>query len=640
VTVSFMGIGPCRGLLATAAIALLLGGCAAGEAARREGLSLLTDGQYEAGLARLADSARENRESARIRKDYLFQRDMIINRLLQEAGEHRAAGRLEPAEAAYRRVLGIDPAQPAAKKGLADLEMEQRHGRLLAEAETLARKNDRAGARALVNIVAMENPASTRAGRLRVQLEEPTLKESVAGPRLNLRNGKPVTLQFRDANLKMVLEAISRTTGVNIILDKDVKNDIKVTLFVRDTTVEEAIDLILLQSQLEKRVLGDNSVLIYPFTAAKTKDYQDMKVRRFGLANAEAKKVQEMLKTILKVKDVFVDDKTNAVIIRDTPEAIRVAEQLVAGMDRPEPEVMLEIDVMQVDRTRALALGFDWTRSFTWSLRDKMTLQDFKNRTIADVNLSNLSLTANASKTDGDINDLATPRIRVRNKEKAKILIGTRNPVVSSAATPAPTGGGQTVFNTSIQYIETGIKVEVEPQIHPDGDVAIKLALEVSQAGAQIDTGDKGTVVFPVNTNNVNTLLQLKDGETQILGGLIQHQMDQSQASLPGVGDLPLVGRLFGTVRDTWNKRELVLAITPRVLRNVPVQESDLIELWSGTEAKVRFGAPALSSGVTGGGVTQAQGGAPSEATAEATAAPAAAPSLPPAPPAAAKGTP
>jgi general secretion pathway protein D len=207
----------------------------------------------------------------------------------------------------------------------------------------------------------------------------------------------------------------------------------------------------------------------------------------------------------------------------------------------------------------------------------------------------------------------------------------------------APTGGGQTVFNTSIQYIETGIKVEVEPQIHPDGDVAIKLALEVSQAGAQIDTGDKGTVVFPVNTNNVNTLLQLKDGETQILGGLIQHQMDQSQASLPGVGDLPLVGRLFGTVRDTWNKRELVLAITPRVLRNVPVQESDLIELWSGTEAKVRFGAPALSSGVTGGGVTQAQGEVPAAAAEplpEAPAAAVAAPSMPPAPSTTAKGTP
>jgi len=180
----------------------------------------------------------------------------------------------------------------------------------------------------------------------------------------------------------------------------------------------------------------------------------------------------------------------------------------------------------------------------------------------------------------------------VRNKEKAKILIGKRNPVVSSAATPAPSGGGQTVYNTAVQYIETGIKLEVEPQIHPDGDVAIKLALEVSSAGAQIDTGNNGTVVFPITTNNVNTLLQLRDGETQILGGLIQHQNDQSQTKIPGFGDLPLVGRLFGSVTDTWNKKELIMAITPHIVRNTPIRDADAIELWSGTEGRIRYGAP------------------------------------------------
>ena len=455
--------------------------------------------------------------------------------------------------------------------------------------------------------------------RHRYQLEEPGLKESIAGPSLNIKGRKPLTLQFRDANLKMVLEAIARITGVNIMLDKDVRNDIKVTLFVRDTSVEETLDLLMIQNQLEKRVLGDNTVLIYPATAAKSKDYQDLKIRRFALGNADPKQVQNMLKTILKIKDIFVDEKTSAVVIRDTPDAVRLAERLVLAMDQPEPEVMLEIDVMQVDRNRMMSLGIDWTKSFTWSLRDKMTLQDFKNRTIADVNLSGLAVTANASKTDGDVNDLATPRIRVRNKEKAKILVGTRNPVVSSAATPAPSGGGSTVYNTSVTYIETGIKVEVEPHIHPDGEVAIKLNLEVSSAGAQIDTGNSGTVAFPVNTNNVTTLLQLKDGETQILGGLLQQQTDQSQTKIPGAGDLPWLGRLFGSTKDTWNKTELLLAITPHIVRNVSVGEADLVELWSGTEAHLRVGAPNVKAAAGGGVVSQVGGGA---STAPASAAP------------------
>jgi general secretion pathway protein D len=596
-------------IIASFIAVLALGACGGGEWTHRQGMSLLAEGQTQEGLGKLTESVREDPTSASLRKDMLYQRELTLNRLLAEAAEQRGVDRLDAAEVAYRRVLGFDAKNSAAQKGLADIEMERRHRRLLDEADALNHKGDPAGARALVGVVLVENPASPRAMRLRYQLEEPTLKENLAGPTLNVKGRKPLTLQFRDANLKMVLEAIARTTGVNILVDKDVRSDIKVTLFVRETAVDETLDLILMQSQLEKRVLGPNTVMIYPLTVAKAKDYQDLKVRRFALGNADPKQVQSMIKTIIRTKDIFVDEKTSSVIIRDTPQAVRLAEKLVAAMDLPEPEVMLEIDVMQVDRDRLMSLGIDWTKSFTWSLRDKMTLLDFKNRTMADVNIPGFSVTANASKTDGDVNDLATPRLRVRNKEKAKILVGTRNPVVSSAATPAPTGGGSTVYNTAVQYIETGIKVEVEPHIHPDGDVAIKLALEVSSAGAQIDTGNSGTVVFPISTNNINTLLQLKDGETQILGGLLQHQSDQSQTKIPGLGDVPLLGRLFGTVKDTWNKRELLIAITPHVVRNVPVREADLVEFWSGTESNLRFGAPNLRVSGGSGVTSQMEGG-------------------------------
>jgi general secretion pathway protein D len=596
----------------TVIVALILAGCAAGERARSQGMDMIADGKYPEGVDRLAESVREDPTSASLKKDFLLQRSQVIERLLTEAGTQRRGRQPDAAELSYRRVLSIDANNMAARQGLYDLDVERRHDKMLREADALAKKGDSAGAKASLRVVDVEAPNNAEAARLRQAIDEPTLKERVSGPTLNIKGRRPLTLQFRDANLKMVLEAIARTTSMNILLDKEVRNDIKVTLFVKDSPVEDALDLLLIQNQLERRVLGENTVLIYPATTAKQKDYQDLKIRRFALGSADPKQVQTMLKTIVKTKDIFIDERTGTVVIRDTPEAVRIAETLVKAMDRPEPEVMLEIDVMQVDRERRMTLGIDWTTSVTWSLRDKMTLADFKKRTSADTNISNLSVTANARKEDGDVNDLATPRIRVRNKEKAKILIGKRNPVVSSAATPAPSGGGQTVYNTAVQYIETGIKLEVEPHIHPDGDVAIKLALEVSSAGAQIDTGNSGTVVFPINTNNVNTLLQLHDGETQILGGLIQHQNDQSQTKIPGFGDVPLLGRLFGSVTDTWNKKELVLAITPHIVRNAPAQDADSIEMWSGTEGRVRFGSPNVRvSGTNGVLPTAAASSAP-----------------------------
>ncbi len=614
----YWGLGPSAHALTAMSLAALLAGCAPGELARNEGMTLLSDAKYEEGLGKLAEAAQQSPHDGQIRKDYLFQRGLIVDRLLAQAGQQRRANKPDEARAGFQRVAALEPNNAAARQGLSEIDTGERHHRVLDEAEALLKKGDAPGARALLNVVLVENPAQLRAAKLRYQIEEPTLKEAIAGPTLNIKGRKPLTLQFRDANLKMVLEAISRATGVNILLDKDVRNDIKVTIFVKDTSVEETLELLLLQNQLEKRVLGENTVLIYPATSAKAKDYQDLKIRRFVLGNADPKQVQSLLKTILKVKDVFIDEKANSVVMRDTPDVVRLAEKLVLAMDQSEPEVMLEIDVMQVDRNRMMQLGIDWTKSLTLSLPSGMSLADFKHRTSADVKLTGLSVTGTASKTDGDLNDLSTPRIRVRNKEKAKILVGTRNPVVSSAATPAPTGGGSTVYNTSVTYIETGIKVEVEPNIHPDGDVAIKLNLEVSSAGAQIDTGNSGTVVFPVNTNNVTTLLQLKDGETQILGGLLQTRTDQSQSKIPGLGDVPGLGRLFGAATDTWNKTELLLAITPHIIRNTPSGEADLVELWSGTDARVRFGAPNLKAaggsgvmGVTGSGAAAA----PSTAT-------------------------
>lgn len=596
-----------RTLLLSALV--LLTGCAA-ESMRREGMSLIMEGRYEEGLSRLEQVSTEDPKNTKARQDFLRQREQAVNRVLNAAGSELANERFEAAEGLYRRALSIETNNQAARNGLSDVATARRHSKWLADAQSMVKKGDVNGAKAAIGLILVERPTDVKANQLRYQLEEKGLKENIGGPRLNIKGRRPVTLQFRDANLKMVLEAISRATGVNIMIDKDVRNDIKVSIFVKDTAVEETLDLILLQNQLEKRVLGENTVLVYPFTPTKSKDYQELKVRRFALVNADPKHVQNMIKTILKTKDIYVDERSNAVVIRDTAAVIRLAEKLVTSMDQPESEVMLEVELLDIDRNRALDLGIDWPTSVDVSWGGG-TLAAFKNLTSDVVNVSGLKVTAKAKGSDSDTRTLATPRIRVRNKEKAKIMIGDRTPVISSAAVPGSGVTTNPVFNTSIQYLETGIKLEVEPTIYLDGNVAIKLNLEVSKLGDRVD-GPSGSVAFRTTTNNASTVLRLKDGETQVMGGLIQSSDIHGQANkVPGLGDIPFMGRLFGSGHDEWGNRELVLAITPHIIRNNQVSEADLLELWSGTESSVKFSPSDLKIAASTGVMSQG-GAAPS----------------------------
>ena len=177
------------------------------------------------------------------------------------------------------------------------------------------------------------------------------------GPVLKTAFTKPVTLEFRDAGLKSVFEIIARTAGINVVFDKDVKQDTKTTIFVRDAKVEDIFKLLLMTNQLTHKVLNENSVLIYPNTPPKQKEYQDLMVRSFFVAYTDVKQMVAMVKGLVKTKDMHIDEKLNLFVMKDTPEAIRLVERLVALNDVAEPEVMLEVEVLEISRSRMLNLG-------------------------------------------------------------------------------------------------------------------------------------------------------------------------------------------------------------------------------------------------------------------------------------------
>ncbi|MBK6975601.1 MAG: secretin and TonB N-terminal domain-containing protein [Sterolibacteriaceae bacterium] len=360
--------------------AFLLLGCAA-QRMHDEGRALIDEGRVEEGLARLQEASHEDPSNRAIRADLLRNREQAVARLVNSASSERAAERFDVAEALLKRAEGISPNDPKVKAGQDAVNADRRHLAALSEAQSLLAKGDITAAREKVVAVLVEDPSNNRAMSLRRQIEDASARETLTGPTLHNKLRKPVTLQFRDANLKMVLEALSRTSGINVVLDKDVRGDLKVTVFVKDTNVEDTLDLILFQNQLEKKVLGENTVLIYPNTPAKTKDYQDLKIRRFQLANAEVKQAQTALKTLLKTRDVFMDEKTNSLIMRDTPAAVRLAEKVIASLDTAEPEVMLEVEVLEITRSRALDLGLAWPTSLTVSAEPQLIPTDVANIT-------------------------------------------------------------------------------------------------------------------------------------------------------------------------------------------------------------------------------------------------------------------
>ena len=563
---------------------LLLAACA-GDEPLRESDRLLAAGRPEEALRRLEAAARANPQQVAVYNAFVTQRQALVNAYTRDADALRARGDIDNAEAQYRHALRLDPQAEAPRAGLAALERERRLEASAAQAAQALRDGDAAAAERLARSVLQEQPAQRSARAVMKELADAQARAAAGEPRLRAALGRTVSLELRDAALKSVFELLAREGGVGFVLDKEVRTDVRTTLVVRDTNLDDVIKLLLLTNQLERRVLNDHTLLVFPATAAKLREYQELVTRTFYLANADAKQTAAMIRTMVKTRDIFTDEKLNLVMIRDTPEAVRLAEQLVAAQDLPEPEVMLEVEVLEVASTLVRDLGVNFPGQISvgpagsylgsdgGSASSLVQLGQGRLRGF----VANPLLLLNLRHEDGISNLLANPRIRVKNREKAKVHIGERVPVITTTST-ANVG-----VSSSVSYLETGLKLDVEPNVHLDDEVAIKVQLEVSNILAQLNTS--GTISYRLGTRNAATTLRLKDGETQVLAGLINNEDRRSVARVPLLGEVPVFGRLFRNDSDQNAKSEIVLLITPRIVRNVMRPASMAAAFPSGTEA-------------------------------------------------------
>ena len=578
--------------------AALLAGCTAPEL--RQAQTLSQAGQHEAALLKLQEASKAQPDDLSLRSAYLKQRDTTVAYLLYQAESARAADQRTEVMALLDRIEAVAPAHPRAAWLRDEIARADRQKRLMAEAREAMDRKRWAGADAALRAVLSESPSHAEARWLLTQLDEQRAEQTRQQSSLQLAAGaKPITLEFREAALRTVFETLARAANVNFVFDKDVRGEAKVTLFLRNTSVAEALRVILNTQQLGSRLLNGNTVLVFPNTVQKQRELLDTVSRSFYLVNADPKQAQALIRTVAKSRDIFIDERLNMLVVRETPEVMRLIERLIAGIDLPDPEVVLEIEVMEVSTKKMVDMGLSWPGSANYGVPNSTAA--ISSTSGLRWSAANPLAVATLKGTSDGTNLLANPKIRARNREKAKILLGEKLPVFTTTST-ANVG-----VSASVSYLDVGLKVELEPQVQLDNEVTIKVALEVSSVTGRV-TGPEESLAYQVGTRQATTSLRLKDGETQILAGLINDEEIRNSAGLPWIHDLPGLGRLFGKTQDQRNKTEVVMLITPRVVRNISQGLMTSLPMASGTEAQP--GAPAwvLSAGEAGG--TVGRGGA------------------------------
>lgn len=542
-------------------------------------------GDIEGAYQLLHRALKDDPHNAALRTAQVRARDRVVVRALAVADLALASGRSSEALQILDRIRTIDPGNPRLSALEAAVAAEQR-----ARAET---------------------PARRQAAR-----KAPVESAPLAGAALR----KLVTLEFRDAPLRTVFESLARSSSVNFVFDKDVRPDTRVTVFLRDVALEDAIRVILATQQLDHKLLNESTVMVYPNTPLKQREHQELITRSFYLTNTTATQALALVRTMAKTRDLHADERLNALVVRDTPEVVQLVERLVSTVDLPDPEVMLAIEVLEVASDGLDSLGLSWPATIQYGIPNAGGQLPLGDRAAFRGSVLNPAVVATLRAQVGSTNLLANPTIRARNREKAKVQIGEKYPVFTTTST-ANVG-----LSASVSYLDVGLKLEVEPSVQLDGEVTIRVALEVSNLLREV-VGPAGSIAYEVGTRLTTTSLRLRDGQTQVLAGLINDEDRKRATGVPGLSTLPLVGRLFGVHDDGRKKTEIVMLITPRVVRNLHPPSAFDATLPSGTEAspgsralRLRAGARAgLGTGsVAPGGLATAPAasGAPAAATA------------------------
>ena len=393
----------------------------------------------------------------------------------------------------------------------------------------------------------------------------------------------PASLIFRDASSREVFLSIAKFGDISLAFDPAFR-EAPITVDLRNATLEDALTSITGLSRTFYRVTAPRTVLVIPDTPAKRREYEEEIVRTLYVSNADLKETMDLLRMVLDARRISPTTGINALTIKDTPERITAAARLLSAIDKARPEVIIDVELLEVDRTRLkeyglqLAsptteppIGIDGTVAVAGDV-PAISLQALRNLTQADVLLANLPrLYYRLLKSDTNTRALANPQLRTAEGMPAQARFGERVPVPVTTFSPIATGGTPQQPITSFNYENIGVNIDITPRTHHDDDVTLTLKIAVQSISG---SGFGGLPTFA--NREINTVIRLKDGETNMLAGLIRDEERRVLNGVPGLSDIPVIGRMFAHNRLETTQTDIILTLTPHIIRVLDVKDADL----------------------------------------------------------------
>ena len=388
----------------------------------------------------------------------------------------------------------------------------------------------------------------------------------------------PASLVFRDASVRDVYTVIARFANVNIVFDPTFRDD-RITIDLSNVSLDQSLAAVSSATHNFYKVTTQRTVTVIPDTAAKRREYEEELVRTFYLSNADLKETIDLLRIVVDARRIAPLTATNALTIKDTPERVAAAARIIQAIDKARPEVVIDVELLEVNRTRLLEYGLQFASPGSPGIngavdanRDKLTLQDLTNLSQSDIILTNLpALYYRLLKSDSNTRTLANPQLRTSEGVAAQARFGEQVPVPVTTFAPIATGGVQQQPITSFQYQNIGVNIDITPRTHHDDDVSLALKVVVT---SQLGTGFGGLPTF--GNREITTSIRLRDGETNLLAGLIRDDERTVMEGIPGLSDVPVVGRLFAHNRKETQQTDVVLTLTPHIIRVLDLSEDDL----------------------------------------------------------------
>jgi len=547
-----------------------------------------------------AQAVENNADSSKYRMKLFAARNRAALKHLGMARDLRDKGQLQEALVEFNQAYALDPSLETASQEMTEVREILRADELVAEGEKFIQQRRLVQAKNALDGALLLSPGHAKAHELLTQIKRLNMTV-IEGFELDTASSAPITLKFKDARVKDVFKILARLSGINFIFDEGVDAK-KVTIMLEDATFSQALELLLKMNELSMRVLNPKTVILYPKTKDKEKQYEDQVIQSFYLSNIDAKKAVNLLRTMLQLRKIYVHEELNALVIRDNAQTIKLAQQILEAADRGDAEVIFDLELVAVSNSDSQQIGAKFSSYGVQVgmakpggniVSDSLSAGGPTDGLIKSLNNLQTFFTLptaafDFAKTLSSAETLANPKLRVKNKGKAKIHVGTREPIVTTT-----TGTDGQITSTNIQYVDVGTKLDVEPTIQLDDSVVTKLSLEVSQVLERIQVGNNEAL--QIQTTNAQTELSLKDGERTVLGGLLQDNSSRTKTTFPFLGDIPLLGDLVSNHDHNDQKREILLSITPHIVKQLNLPKADIATIWSGGEDDLKAG-PTLSS--------------------------------------------